>query len=260
MSKTSPIQFRCLATAALACAALAGWPARAAPSTTLEITGAVAVPRTYDYASLSALPATTQTDSFLAGNTPQTHTYTGTSLWGLLNRSAPVVDPNIKNDVLNQYVVATASDGYKVVYSLGELNPNFGNRPNLVAYTETINNVSAPLGGDGFARTTAAGDVKGGRYVSNLVDLDVRHGSSTLVGTGGGLSSSFAVSGAVLAPMTFNLAALQSLPTLVETVGGHVYTGVSFWSLLNATVGLVLDPAAKNDVLGKYVVATGTDG
>jgi hypothetical protein len=41
-----------------------------------------------------------------------------------------VVNPN-KNDVLNRYVLATGSDGYKVVFSLGELNPNFGNRPDL---------------------------------------------------------------------------------------------------------------------------------
>jgi hypothetical protein len=87
-----------------------------------------------------------------------------------------VLDPAVHIDQLNQLVVATGSDGYRVVYSLGELSPTFGARPSIVAYAETIGGVSQGLGDDGFARTTAPGDLRGGRYVSNLVSLDVRPG------------------------------------------------------------------------------------
>lgn len=232
----------------------------ASPSTSFLLAGEIANPGRYDLAKLQAQPAITQTVSFLSAGVPQTHTFTGASLWGIVNGAGILNNPAVRNDVLNKYVLATGSDGYKAVFSLGELNPDFGNRQSLVAYAETIAGVSHPLGADGFARTTSPGDVKGGRYVSNLVNLSVRGSGSTQAGTGGGLSTQFKVSGAVKADMTFDLAALQALPSITRTVGADTYTGVSFWDLLNTTVGLVLDPAVKNDVLGKYVVATGSDG
>jgi DMSO/TMAO reductase YedYZ molybdopterin-dependent catalytic subunit len=73
-------------------------------------------------------------------------------------------------------------------------------------------------------------------------------------------SPSFAVSGAVNRPMRFDLAALQALPATTQTVAGHAYTGVSLWSLLNATTGIKTDPATKNATLSMVVLATGSDG
>lgn len=63
-----------------------------------------------------ALPATTQTVSFLSGTTPQTHAHVGTSLWGVLGASGVVVNPAVKSDVLGRYGVATGSDGYRALF------------------------------------------------------------------------------------------------------------------------------------------------
>lgn len=257
-SLTFHVTSRATLIAAGSLVAAASWAA--APSTQFGVNGAVSTPTSYSLAGLQARPAVTQTVSFSSGNGSQTHTYTGTSLWGILDSAGIVTNPNVKNDVLNKYVLATGSDGYKVVFALGELNPNFGDRPDLAAYSELVNGVPTPLGSDGFARTTAPGDVKGGRYVSNLAGLDVRSSGSTQTGTGGGVSSQFTVSGAVMSGMGFDLAALQALTPVTATVGSHTYTGVSFWDLLSATVGIDLNPTVKNDVLGTYVVATGSDG
>jgi hypothetical protein len=241
--------------AALCCDAFAG------PVTTqFGVRGQVVTQKTYTLGGLDALPQVTQTDTFLAGPTPQTHTYTGPLIWSVLNDAGLVINPAIKNDVLNKVVIATGSDGYRVVYALGELSPNFGNRQAIVADRETIGAVTAPLGADGFARTTAPGDVHGGRYVSNLADLSVVPGASTLSGVGGGLSTSFTISGDVLHPGSFDLAALQALPAVQQPAGADIFTGVSFWSLLNDVAGLRINPAVKNDVLDMYVVATGSDG
>jgi DMSO/TMAO reductase YedYZ molybdopterin-dependent catalytic subunit len=250
-----PVLFRSVLAAAL----LAAGAAQAAgPSTQFQVTGAVNTPATYDYAALAAKPPITQTVTFTSGS-PETHVYTGASLWGIVN-GAGVEVSGAKNDILTKYVLATGSDGYQTVFSLGELDPAFGNRPDLVAYAETLNNVSAPLTGNGFARVTAPGDVKGGRYVSNLVDLDVRASGSTQTATTSLPTTQFSVSGGVTTPMSFNLAALEALPSETQVVGGHTYVGVSFWDLLNSVVGISVDPSVKNDVLGKYVVATGSDG
>ena len=60
---------------------------------------------------------------------------------------------------------------------------------------------------------------------------------------------------------------LQALPPTTQTdtftsAGAsetHVYTGPTLQSLLDAAV-VVVDAAVKNDVLNKYVLATGADG
>ena len=251
-----------LARAPFALAALlAGVQALAAgPSTSVVVSGAVDHPATYTAATLAALPQVTQTDTFASGTTPQTHTYTGPTIWNAISAAGVQTTPGVKNDILDRYVLATGTDGYRVVYSLGELDPAFGNRADLVATQETIGGKTAPLTGDGFARSTAPGDVKGGRYVSNLASLTVRASGSTVAGTGSGHSDQFSVTGAVVNGKTFDLAALQALPSITETVGGVAYTGVSLWDLLNTTTGLVTNPAVKNDVLDKYLVATGSDG
>ncbi|MFT3817407.1 MAG: molybdopterin-binding oxidoreductase [Rubrivivax sp.] len=252
-----------LALAFAAAAAFTPLAASAAPvSTEFTVSGAVATPLTFDAAALQALPAVTQTDTFLSGSTPQTHTYVGPTLWNVVGQAGVVANPAINNDVLNRIVVATGTDGYRVVYSMGELHPNFGNSAALAAYAEVIGGSAQPLAGDGFARTTAPLDGRGGRYVSNLVGLEVQRTASTSTAGGGGMSTQFTVSGDVLNPMTFDLAALQalSLPTVTRTFGSDTYSGVSLWELLTSVIGLDTDPAVKNDVLGMYVVATGSDG
>src|ERR1700680_2136901 len=85
-----------------------------------------------------------------------------------------ITNPAIKNDILNYYVLATGSDGYEAILSLGELDPMFGGTgaPDLIAYLQD----GMPLGPDGFARIVVPGDDFGGRYVSNLVSLQVIDG------------------------------------------------------------------------------------
>ncbi|WP_454720392.1 MULTISPECIES: molybdopterin-binding oxidoreductase [Cupriavidus] len=230
------------------------------PESAVQAGGALDRPGAVTLTQLKAQPAITQTDSFSSGTGAQTHTYVGASLWTLLNGLGIQVNATVKNDVLNKYVLATGADGYKAVFSLGELNPDFGNRPSLVAYAEVLNGATAALGSDGPLRVTAPGDGKGGRYVSGLARLDVRASGSTVAAAGGGLSAQFTVSGAVRQTVTFNATSLMALPAVTRTIGGNTYTGASLWDLLNTTIGLATDPAAKNASLGMYVVATGSDG
>lgn len=142
----------------------------AAPATQLSVTGAVQQPTTHNASTLRLLPPSTQTVTFTSGSGSQAHTDQGTSLWGVLSTTVGIAtDAAVKNDILGMYVVATGSDGYKALFSMGELNPAFGNQPDLIAYS--LN--GEPLGASGFARLVAPNDVKAGRYVSNLVSLEV---------------------------------------------------------------------------------------
>lgn len=227
----------------------------------LRLSGALQQPGDYYAQDLQRLPAFTQTDSYLSSGSTQTHTYTGALSWSVLDHAGIVLDATRKNDVLNRYVLATGSDGYRVVFALGELDPDFGNKASIVAYGETLGGFAGPVAAaDGPFRITAPGDVRGGRYVSKLVRLDVRTSGSAVAGGAGGVSTSFTVSGDVKQTRTFDLTALQSLPAVTQTVGTTVYTGVSLWTLLNTTLGLKTDASAKNPTLAMYAVATGSDG
>ncbi len=141
-------------------------------STEFKLIGDVSHPGIYTLSSLEALPATTLTATYLAGGTPVTDTYTGVSLWTLITSAGLVTNPSIKNDVLRKYVVAVGTDGYEAVISLGEIDPMFGDQPDLVAYADTEGQLGAD-GADGFARIVVPGDSAGGRYVSNLIELGV---------------------------------------------------------------------------------------
>jgi hypothetical protein len=55
---------------------------------------------------------------------------------------------------------------------LGEIAPQFGDQPDLVAYADTEGQLGAG-GADGAMRLIVPGDHAGGRYVSNLVSLSV---------------------------------------------------------------------------------------
>ncbi len=249
-----------IGSAAVAAIATAQSAQAAGPTTQFTVSGNVVAPRTFALADLQTQPAITLSNvTYLNGNTPVTGSFTGVGLWDLLNTTIGLrTNAAVKNDILNNVVIATGSDGYQSVISLGELNPSFGgsaSRPDLVAYA----NNGQPLTSDGFARTVVPGDIRGGRYVSNLTSLQVVHAPTQTGAFSGGIASQFTVTGQVTAPATYTLAGLQALPTTSVAVSGTTYTGVSLWTLLN-TVGITTNPTIKNNILDDYVVATGSDG
>jgi hypothetical protein len=83
-----------------------------------------------------------------------------------------ITDPTIKNDVLRKYVAVVGGDGYEVIFSLGGIDPAFGDQPDLVAYADTGGQLGSG-GPDGFARIVVPGDTAGGRYVSNVTGIAV---------------------------------------------------------------------------------------
>jgi hypothetical protein len=111
--------------AALGIVLLLAGPAGAAPTTQFSVTGDVAAPAIYDLTALRSLPPTTETVTYRTGSGPKTANFTGPTAWTLLN-TVRLSSPPAKNGLLRQYAVATGSDGYSALFSLGELDPNFG--------------------------------------------------------------------------------------------------------------------------------------
>jgi len=132
-------------------------------SPAFTVSGAVHKRARFDLAELRAMPAATLTVG--------ADTYTGVSLWSLLNDPAVGLqaDARVRNPLLSMYVVAIGSDGYRAVVSLGEISPEFGNRTALLAYARN----GTPLGRNGAARLVVAGDQKPGRSVARLAAIEV---------------------------------------------------------------------------------------
>ncbi len=143
-----------------------------APYPNLTVMGDVPAPVTETLSSVEALPVSMQTDAFSAGGAPASFNFTGTSLYGLL-QSAGLATTN-QAQLLDDYTVVTGSDGYSVVYSLGEIDPAIRTGPvALVAYDDGTGTDPSISGNGGVFRSTAPGDGKGGRYDSNIEDVTV---------------------------------------------------------------------------------------
>jgi hypothetical protein len=149
-------------------------PLAAAPaggvSTAFRVTGEVTDRTSFDLQKLEELPVANQNVTYFAAGSVVTQSFTGALLWDLLQSVGIIVDPNIKNDILRKIVIVTGSDGYQSVFGAGEIDPTFGGTQIMVAYAAD----GQLLGQAGFARIVAPGDKAGGRFVSNIVKIEVR--------------------------------------------------------------------------------------
>ena len=229
------------------------------------ISGQVADPGIYNVAETT--PVTSENVTYQAAGVSVSDSYSGTTLWDLLASAGGVATTTAKNDILSKYVIATGSDGYQAVFSLGEIDPMFGNQSVLVAYADSAGQLG-PHASDGLARMVVPGDSAGGRYVSDLVSLQVQSLPEPGPGGAGGTSPQATLSGAVADPTIVTPETLSKLFSATTETATYLagsasttdsYTGVSLWNLIQSA-GVLTDPAIKNDLLGFAVVATGSDG
>jgi Oxidoreductase molybdopterin binding domain len=146
-------------------------------TTSLSVTGEVTKPSVFYLSDLEQLPVAQANVTYFAAGSVVTQSFTGALLWDLLNNppvGGIVVDPKVKNDILHKIVIVTGSDCYQSVFGAGEFDPFFGGSQIMVAYAVG----GQPLGQSGFARIVVPGDKAGGRFVSNIVNIDVEDASN----------------------------------------------------------------------------------
>lgn len=146
--------------------------AQATPVTdgTVAFSGAFANPAELSVADLQALGSTTVDVTYQASGDEQQHSFTGVPLITVIESLGLQVDPETRNPLLSHYLVVTASDGYVLAISGGELDPNFGNSPMLLAWEMDGQPLSAE---DGPVRLVVPGDTRGGRYVYGIVSIEL---------------------------------------------------------------------------------------
>jgi DMSO/TMAO reductase YedYZ molybdopterin-dependent catalytic subunit len=145
--------------------------AQATFAPTFEVSGLVAAPRSFGYDDLAALPQVTLPVTFGSAQTVESGVFTGPRLLDVLNAAGGPAFPAARNSKLRTYILATGADGYQAVIAWGEIDPDFGAEPVLVA----IQRDGQPLGDNqGMARLVVPDDKRGGRHVATLVSLELR--------------------------------------------------------------------------------------
>ena len=135
------------------------------PPGTVLLTGAVRQPSQITVDQLHQMPLHTVEVSFQNDKGTEHHTEVGVPLAQLIPSSG-LATRDKKSDLLSFAILGVGADGYQAAVSYGEISPDFANRDVLVAITEDGKPLNRP-------RLVVPGDVKGGRYVINLIELHV---------------------------------------------------------------------------------------
>jgi DMSO/TMAO reductase YedYZ molybdopterin-dependent catalytic subunit len=153
----------------------AGATSSAAATTTpetrvvLEIKGDVAKPLSLSVQDLRAMPRKTLKVTNPHEGTEDT--YEGVLLSDLLKQAGVPSGKDLRGAALATYVVAEASDGYRVIFSIGEVDPDVHDSEILVA--DSINGAVAMGANLGPLRLVVPHDKRPARWVRMLQSLTV---------------------------------------------------------------------------------------
>ena len=136
------------AAAIVVAALLAGTAAAQSPVLALE--GKVKQPQHWTLDDLKKMPARHADVTYQTEKGSVNASFTGVLLWSLLD-AAGGIDDATRNAVVHHAIRITATDGYVIVLSTGEIAPDFGNTQALVTYErdgKPLNNFRLVMPGD----------------------------------------------------------------------------------------------------------------
>jgi len=148
-------------------------PAQNSAIAELRISGDVATPLTLSSSDFKSMPR--QTVKVFNPHEKKEEIYEGVAVRELLRRAGIPQNDKLRGAAMTMYVVAEASDGYRVVYSLAELDSDFQDSEVMVA--DILN--GSPLGEkQGPFKMVAPHDKRPARWIRMLRSLNVQTASS----------------------------------------------------------------------------------
>jgi DMSO/TMAO reductase YedYZ molybdopterin-dependent catalytic subunit len=135
------------------------------PSPVLSLGGKVKTPLHLTLDDLKKMPPVHEDAAYETERGPAKGSYTGVLLWSLIAQAGGI-DDAARGAAVRYAIRITATDGYVVVTSTGEIDPDFGGRAALVAYERD----GKPL--KDF-RVVMPGDKKGGRNIHDVVTITI---------------------------------------------------------------------------------------
>jgi hypothetical protein len=96
--------------------------------------------------------------------------YEGVLLHELLGAGGATFGKDLRGPLLASYVLATAKDGYRVVFSIGEVDPNTGGAQLLLAYKKNGKPMTDP---EGEFRIVAPQDKRAARWIRQVSSISL---------------------------------------------------------------------------------------
>ncbi|WP_214324917.1 hypothetical protein [Nonomuraea sediminis] len=97
------------------------------------------------------------------------HHFSGPLLVDVLQAAGPLFDPGDRRDRLRFLISVLGRDGHRAVLSWGEIDPEFGNTPALLAVVMDCRTLD-----DEGPHLVMPGDRCGARHISQVTDIRVR--------------------------------------------------------------------------------------
>jgi DMSO/TMAO reductase YedYZ molybdopterin-dependent catalytic subunit len=169
------MRFRFLASCLLFAALpiLAAEPAPQGSAVVVLVDGKAAA--TLDHAALAGMPRSSIT---AATHDEKPGEWQGVSLEEIVHRAGVPEGAAMRGRAMTRLVRVTASDGYQVMFSAGELDPAFGNTQVILAEQKD----GQPLSKDGPYRLVVPGDKRAARWVRNVTTIEVMEASTRPAG------------------------------------------------------------------------------
>jgi hypothetical protein len=99
-------------------------------------------------------------------------TYSGVSLAAVLRHAGIILGEKARGPYVNRYVIVSASDGYRALFSVGEIDPYLSNQTVLVA--DKCDGKPLPAT-EGPWRLIVSGDMRHRRWVRSTARIEIRY-------------------------------------------------------------------------------------
>lgn len=163
---------RLLAAAVLApwlAAGPAAWAQEGVRTARIELSGAGIRAATLSRESLAGLAAVEKDVVFQTSKGESKGRYRGVLLWAVLEKAGLGKGGDI-HPALRQTFVVTGRDGYAIAFSVGEVAPDFGDTPVMIATDRD----GKPLPPEEGLRLIVPGDKRGARNVRDVATIELR--------------------------------------------------------------------------------------
>ena len=135
---------------------------------TLSVTGEVATPLTLTRQDLARYKSVT---TQVKDRDNKTHEFKGVALFEVLEKAGVTTGSKLRGENLAKYLLVGAADGYEVVYSLPEIDPEFTDQVVVLAFEKDGQPLPA---GEGTFRLIAPQDKKQARWVREVRTIKVQ--------------------------------------------------------------------------------------
>jgi len=143
--------------------------AASAADLSLDVAGGVAKPLHLSADQLKSIAPVTVDVTFHTGHGDEKGSFTGASLWTLLQQ-AGLSDTSGNRPDLHHSIAVIGRDDYVVLLSFGEIDPDFEGKDVILSYARD----GKPNDAKDGLRLIVPGDKHGGRDVRDVVRVEVR--------------------------------------------------------------------------------------